>query len=359
LIDGSNKVFEREDLAMIDRHLRTRYSRQMMFPAIGEEGQVKLSKGNVVIIGCGALGTNIATFLVRAGVGKVRIVDRDFIEYHNLQRQVLFDEEDIKAALPKAIAAERHLRKVNSLVEIEGIVADVNYTNVERFCSGANVILDGLDNFETRFLINDVASKHRIPWVHGGVVASSGMTMTVIPGEPPCFRCIYHILPSSGTIPTCETAGIVDTVPAIIGSLEATEAMKILVGSNEVNRRFIMFDVWRGSFDNIEVRRRENCSACHGKHDFLDERAIIKTTSFCGQSRAVQVVNTAVTEIDLDELAERLASVDGVRHNEFMLRFNVHGKEVIVFRDGQAIVKNTIDESLAKELYVRYVANHK
>jgi len=328
-----------------------------MFPAIGEEGQVKLSRGNVVIIGCGALGTNIATFLVRAGVGKVRIVDRDFIEYHNLQRQVLFDEEDIKAGLPKAIAAERHLRKVNSSVEIKGIVADANYTNIEGFCSGADVILDGLDNLGTRFLINDVALKHRVPWVYGGAIASSGMTMTIIPGETPCFRCIHPILPDPGTTPTCETAGIVGTVPAIIGSLQATEAMKILVGSEEVNRGLIMIDVWRESFDNIKLEPREDCPACHGKYDFLDERFVIKTTSFCGQSRAVQIVNTKVTQIALDELAARLRIAGDVSYNEFMLRFNVDGKEIIVFPDGRAIIKDTIDESVAKELYVKYVAN--
>ncbi len=341
---------------MIDRQLRNRYSRQTMFPAIGEEGQAKLTKGNVVIIGCGALGTNIATFLVRAGVGKVRIVDRDFIEYHNLQRQVLFDEEDIKAGLPKAIAAERHLRKVNSSVEIEGIVADVNHTNIERFCSGADVILDGLDNFETRLLINDVALKHRIPWVYGGAIASQGVTMTIIPGETPCFRCIRPILPEPGTTPTCETAGIVGTVPAIIGSLQATEAMKILVGA-EINRELIMVDIWRGAFHQLKVAPREDCPACHGKYDFLDERFVIKTTSFCGQSRAVQIVNTKVTQIALDELAARLRIAGDVSYNEFMLRFNVDGKEIIVFPDGRAIIKGTIDESVAKELYVKYVAN--
>jgi len=223
-----------------------------MFPAIGEEGQVKLSNGNVVIIGCGALGTNIATFLVRAGIGKVRIVDRDFIEYHNLQRQILFDEEDIKAGLPKAIAAERHLRKVNSSVEIEGIVADANYTNIERFCSSADVILDGLDNFETRLLINDVALKHKIPWVYGGAIASNGMTMTIIPGETPCLRCVSPVLPDPGTIPTCETAGIVGTVPAVIGALQATEAIKILVG-DEINRELITVDIWKGTFHHLKV----------------------------------------------------------------------------------------------------------
>jgi len=327
-----------------------------MFPAIGEEGQVKLSNGNVVIIGCGALGTNIATFLVRAGVGKVRIVDRDFIEYHNLQRQVLFDEEDIKGGLPKAIAAERHLKKVNSSVEIEGIVADANYTNIEGFCSGADVILDGLDNFETRLLINDVALKHKIPWVYGGVIASQGMTMVIVPGEPPCLRCISPVLPDPGTTPTCETAGVVGTVPAVIGALQATEAIKILVGA-EINRELITVDIWKGTFHHLKVASRKGCPACHGKYDFLDERFVIKTASFCGQSRAVQVVNTKVTQIALDELAAKLRGAGDVSHNEFMLRFRVDGKEIIVFPDGRAIINYTFDKSLARELYAKYVGD--
>ncbi len=343
---------------MIDRHLRDRYSRQTVFPAIGEEGQLRLSKGIVVIIGCGALGTNIANFLVRAGVGKIRIVDRDFIEYHNLQRQVLFDEDDVKAQLPKAIAAKRHLSRVNSSVEIEGIVADANYTNIERFCLGADVILDGLDNFETRFLINDVALKHKVPWIYGGAIASSGMTMTIIPGETPCFRCISPLLPEPGTTPTCETAGVVGTLPAAIGALQATEAMKILVGAR-VNSRLITVDCWESAFFSFEVRPRQDCPACHGKYDFLEETFVVKATSLCGQSRAVQVVSTEAPEIDLGELAERLKNVGQVIQNEFMLRFNVADKEIIVFPDSRAIIKNTIDESLAKELYFKHVSDLK
>jgi len=342
---------------MIDRHLRDRYSRQTMFPGIGEEGQIKLSSGSVVIIGCGALGSNIATFLTRAGVGKIRIVDRDFIEYHNLQRQVLFDEDDIRAQLPKAVAAERHLKKVNSSVEIEGIVADANYTNIERFCSSTDVILDGLDNLETRFLINDVALKHRIPWVYGGAIASHGMTMTIIPGETPCFRCVSPILPDPGTTPTCETAGIVGTVPAIIGSLQATEAMKILVGAKETNRGVIIIDVWKGSFNHLKLKPRDDCPACHGKYEFLVRRFLVKTTSLCGQSRAVQVVNTMAREIALDKLGARLKNVGSVSYNEYMLRFTTDDHEIIVFPDGRAIVKNTIDESLAKELYIKYIGD--
>ena len=342
---------------MIDRSLRNRYSRQVVFPGIGEEGQAKLVSGSVVIIGCGALGCNIAIFLVRAGVGRVRIVDRDFIEYHNLQRQVLFDEDDIRAQLPKAIAAERHLKKVNSSVEIEGIVADANYTNIERFCRGADVILDGLDNFETRFLINDVALKHRIPWVYGGAIASHGMTMTIIPGETPCFRCVSPVLPDPKTTPTCETAGIVGTVPAIIGSLQATEAMKILVGSEDINRKRIVVDVWKGIFDQLKIEPREDCPACQDKYEFLESRFGIKTTSLCGQSRAVQVVNTNVREIALDELVARLQKVGHVSQNEFMLSFIADDHEMIVFGDGRAIIKNTIDESLAKELYIKYIGD--
>ncbi|MFC1871565.1 ThiF family adenylyltransferase [Chloroflexota bacterium] len=345
---------------MDGRNLRNRYSRQTMFPGVGEEGQVKLSKGNVVIIGCGALGTNIATFLVRAGVGKVRIVDRDFIEYHNLQRQVLFDEEDIQTGLPKAVAAEQHLRKVNSSVEIEGIVADANYTNIERFCSDADVILDGLDNFETRFLINDVALKHRIPWVYGGAIASNGMSMTIVPGQTPCLRCFSHVLPDPGSTPTCETAGIIGTVPALVGALQATEALKILVGA-EVNRELIVVDIWKSIFHKIKIAYREDCPACRGKYEFLDERFIIKTTSFCGQNRAVQIVNTEVTGIDLGKLTDKLRGTDIaiISHNEFMLSFSADDKEIIVFPDGRTIIKNTIDESVAKELYIKYVGRLK
>ncbi len=341
---------------MIDRSLRNRYSRQTMFPDIGEEGQAKLLSSGVVIIGCGALGSNIATLLVRAGVGKITIVDRDFIEYHNLQRQVLFSEDDIRAQLPKAIAAERYLRKVNSTVRIHGIVADVNYTNIEEICCGADVILDGLDNTETRLLINDVALKHKIPWVYGGAIASNGMTMTIIPDQTPCFRCIYPILFPPETTATCETAGIVGTVPAIIGSIQATEAMKILMGKEEVNRELIFIDVWRWAFDHLQIRRRDNCPACGGRYESLNKRFTVKATSLCGQSRAVQVVDTKVKAIALDRLAKQLdKDVVSISQNEFMLSFQVDGHEIVVFPDGRAIVKNTIDESQAKELYNKYV----
>ncbi len=334
---------------MIDR-----YSRQTLFPGIGEEGQKKLGNSYVVIIGCGALGTIIATSLVRAGTGKVRIIDRDFIEYHNLQRQVLFNEEDIKAELPKAIAAERHLKKVNSSVEIEGIVADVNYTNIERLVAGTDLILDGLDNLETRCLINDVSLKHKIPWVYGGAISSYGMTMNIIPHETPCFRCLQASPTSAGVALTCDTAGVISPAPFVIGSLQTVEAMKILVGAEEINRGLIMIDVWRGEFNRFEIRRRVDCLTCQGRYEFLEGKFGVRTTSLCGQN-AVQVLNTKMGELSLKELAARLEPVTEVSYNEFMLRFTVDNHEMIVFSDGRAILRNTTDESLARGLYAKYI----
>ena len=209
-----------------------RYSRQTIFPGIGPEGQQKLAAGFAVVVGCGALGTIISSALVRAGVGRVRVIDRDFIEYHNLQRQVLFTERDIEENLPKATAAERHLGEANSAVEVEGVVADFSRTNAEKLVEGADVIVDGLDNFETRFLINDVALKQGIPWVYGGAIGSSGMTATFLRGGRPCFRCLVSSPPAGGTL-TCDTAGVVNAAPWIIGSLEAAEALKILIDDEE------------------------------------------------------------------------------------------------------------------------------
>ena len=334
---------------MIDR-----YSRQTLFPGIGEEGQRRLGKSHVAIVGCGALGSMIATSLARAGVGKLRIIDRDFIEYHNLQRQVLFDEDDIKNQLPKAIAAERHLKKVNSSIEIEGIVADVNYASIERLVSGADLIMDGLDNLETRFLINDVALKHEIPWVYGGAITSIGMTMNIIPGETPCFRCVFAGLPGGHLVQTCDTVGIISPAPSIVGSLESVEALKILVGAEEINRDIIIIDVWKGTFERIKIKALEDCPACAGKYEALEGKSGLRATSLCGQN-SVQVLNPEARDISLKELAARLKPVAEASYNEYMLRFTVDNREVVVFPDGRAIVKNTTDESLARGLYAKYI----
>lgn len=331
-----------------------RYSRQILFPGIGNEGQKKLKKGFAVVIGCGALGTIIASALVRAGVGKVRIIDRDFIEYHNLQRQILFDEEDIKSNLPKAIAAERRLKKINSEAEVEGIVSDVNYTNIERLVQNADVILDGLDNFETRLLINDTSLKHNIPWVYGGAIASMGMTMTIIPHETPCWRCFVPGHSGGGLTLTCDTAGVISPAPWAIASLQSAEALKILIGSEKIRRGLVVIDVWENEFRHLQIAPNENCPSCHGKYEFLEGKSSTKTTSLCGQN-AVQVLSSRVGSVSFEELSARLKMVGEVNYNEFMLNFTVDSHEMVIFSDGRAIVKNTTDESLARGLYAKYI----
>ena len=331
-----------------------RYSRQTIFPEIGLEGQKKLGRGFAVIIGCGALGTIIASALVRAGVGKVRIIDRDFIEYHNLQRQVLFDEEDIKNNLPKAVAAEKRLKKVNSEVEVEGIVSDVNYTNIERLVRGANVILDGLDNFETRLLINDASLKLNIPWVYGGAIASSGMTMTIIPHQTACWHCMVTGSGKSGPTLTCDTAGVISPAPWTVASLQSAEAMKILLGSRKINPDLLVIDVWENKFQSFKTNPQSDCPACHGKYEFLEGKFSTRTTSLCGQN-SVQVLNSANYYLSFEELAGRLKPLGEVTYNQFMLQFKVDSQEMVVFPDGRAIIKNTNDEAYAKGIYSKYI----
>lgn len=334
---------------------RNRYSRQVIFPGIGDEGQDKLGRSRVLIVGCGALGCNIANLLARAGVGKIKIVDRDFVEYHNLQRQTLFDEEDVENRLPKAVAAQRHLARINSLVEVEGIVADVNFSNIEGFCGGADLILDGLDNLETRYLINDVALKLKIPYIYGGAISSLGMTMTIIPGRSPCLRCVFPNVPPPGTMPTCETDGVLGTTTAVTGAMEATEAMKVLVGSDEINRDLLMLDVWEMTFDHVPIARDRNCPACNGKYEFLEKKEALIKSSLCGQRRAIQVVDTGCGKIDFAGLAGRLGDVNNPAYDEYVLRFVAEGHEITVFPDGRAIIGNTLDESAAEKLYYKYV----
>ncbi len=334
---------------MIDR-----YSRQTLCRAIGEAGQKKLAGSSVVVIGCGALGTVIANTLVRAGVGKVRVIDRDLIEYHNLQRQILFDEEDVKNQVPKAIAAERHLKKVNSSIEIEGIVADVHYANIEELVGGVDLILDGLDNPETRFLINDVSLKHGIPWIYGGAIATYGMTMNIIPGQTPCFRCLFTSVPPPGVIPTCDRAGVISPAPSIIGSLQSVEAMKILIGAKEISHDVIYIDVWQGVFDRFQPSFRQDCPTCQGNYEFLQRQFGVRTTVLCGQY-SVQVLDPKVEKLSLPELAKHLKASGEVSYNENTVNFKVNGHEMVIFPDGRLILRNSFDESLARELYVKYI----
>jgi len=334
-----------------------RYSRQVLLPQIGEEGQKKLGKSSVVVIGCGGLGGVIATSLVRAGIGRVKLVDRDIIEYHNLHRQLLFNEDDVKNKLPKAVAAERYLKKVNSSIEIEGVVTDVNYSNIEKLITGADLILDGLDNPETRFIINDAGMKHKIPWIYGAAIATSGMTMNIIPGKTPCFRCIFPSLPVPGVIPTCDTAGVIGPTPFIIGSLQATEAVKILIGSQEINRDIIFIDVWEDTFQQFKVSHRRDCPTCQGNYEFLQAKLGIRTTILCGQN-SVQVLDPKVESLSLKKLATHLKSSGEVSHGESTLSFKVDKHDIVIFPDGRIILTNSLDESLARELYVKYIETY-
>jgi molybdopterin-synthase adenylyltransferase len=332
-----------------------RYTRQTIFPGIGPEGQRRLGEGFAAVVGCGALGTVISSALVRAGVGRVRVIDRDFIEYHNLQRQLLFTERDIEEGLPKAVAAERHLREANSAVQVEGVVADFSRTNAEKLVEGADVILDGLDNFETRLLINDVALKLRIPWVYGGAIGSTGMTATFLPDERPCFRCMVNSPPAGGTM-TCDTAGVVNAVPWIVGSLEATEALKIMLRTAPVSRDLVVLDVWQRSFESLPLADLADvdCLACNGTYEFLPGKPRTRVTSLCGQN-AVQIWNAAAVGMPLAQIKDRLSLLGAVEGNEYMVRFPVGEQELVIFYDGRTIVRGTRDERVAKTLYAKYV----
>jgi len=291
-------------------------------------------------------------------VGHVRVIDRDFIEYHNLQRQLLFTEQDIEDNLPKATAAERHLREANSDVEVEGVVADFSRVNAEKLVAGADVIVDGLDNFETRFLINDVSLKLRIPWVYGGAIGSGGMTATFLPDQRPCFRCLVSSPPHGGGL-TCDTAGVVNAVPWVIGSLEAAEALKILIADERiapVSRDLVVLDTWRRSFETLPLAGfvDADCPACAGTYEFLEGKPRTRITSLCGQN-AVQIWNTAAVGLPLPQLEERLSALGPVEGGEQMIRFAVGEQELVIFYDGRTIVRGTRDEKVAKALYAKYV----
>lgn len=338
-----------------------RYSRQMRYPNLGEEAQKKLMSSRVTICGCGALGTVLANHLARAGVGHLRIVDRDFIETHNLQRQILFDEKDVADNLPKAEAAARKLRVINSQVEVEPVVTDIDHTNILDLVSDADLILDGTDNFETRYLINDASVKLGKPWIFGGVIGSEGQTMTIRPGKTPCLRCVIESSPPPGMAPTCETAGVLGPAVAVVASFEAVEAIKLLVGAESaLNQELIMFDIWDWSFRRLKVASllgKVDCPTCQRKEfEWLNGALGSHTTTLCGRN-AVQVATRRSEPLDFAELAARLAGLSEVRHNAYMLRFSADGHEFTVFPDGRAIIKGTNDIPRAKTLYAQYVGS--
>ena len=336
-----------------------RYSRQTLFAGIGPAGQERLRASTVAIVGCGALGTVLANNLARAGVGHLRIADRDFIEVNNLQRQILFDEDDIARALPKAVAGAEKLRRVNSEIVVESFVHDITTDNIADFAAGAQLILDGTDNFETRYLINDLSVKTGVPWIYNGVIAAYGVTMTVLPHDTACLRCVFPERPLPGTTPTCDTAGVLNGVVGVIAGMASTEALKVLVGSPQLVRGMTWVDLWENTFDRLDVPRQPDCPACgHADYSFLDADDASEGATLCGRN-AVQVRAArgakGPAQLDLAILADRLRPVGEVAQNDFLLRLRVDGYEITVFPDARAIIKGTDDPAMARTLYARYV----
>ncbi|MEZ6063924.1 MAG: ThiF family adenylyltransferase [Planctomycetaceae bacterium] len=364
----------------------SRYQKQILFAEIGEAGQRRLMQRQVLLVGCGALGCVLADAMVRAGVGHVRIVDRDFVELSNLQRQILFTEDDVAEHIPKAVAAARRLRRVNSGITIEPIVADVGFSNIRQFADGADLILDGSDNFEVRYLINDLSLETGIPWIFTGCTGSTGQVMPVIPGETACLRCLIPDPPPPGSTETCDTAGVIGPAIGVTASLQATLALKLLsgeqyspksgggnyerrdAGKSKSSRsifespKLTIIDVWDGTFRQVDVsglRNDDDCPACkHGERLWLDGTQSSGSTVLCGRN-AVQISPPEKVSLSLGELAGRLDSAGTVTSNPFLVRVAVRGSdlELTVFPDGRAIVKGTEDSGIARAVYSRYVGS--
>jgi len=331
-----------------------RYSRQIILQNIKEEGQMKLLDSSAAVVGCGALGTVAANNLARAGVGKISIIDRDFIELNNLQRQMLFDEKDVGE--PKAVAAAEKVQSINSEIEVEAVVKDLNHTNAEDILKGSDVVLDGTDNILTRMLVNDVCVKHETPWIYTGAIGTSGMTMNIIPGKA-CLRCLYPTITKIGSLPTCDTMGVLNTITVIMGSMETTEALKILLGSGKegIDSNLIVYDAWNNSYDDVIVRKNEECPCCvENNYDYLytEDREVI--TSLCGRN-AIQITPADPKELSLTEMATKLEPLGKVKNTPLILIFKTEKEEISLFKDGRAIIKGTNDEKVARSVYARYI----
>jgi adenylyltransferase/sulfurtransferase len=338
-----------------------RYSRQMRFYGIGEAGQRRLLDSHVTLCGCGALGTVLANALVRAGVGHLRLIDRDFIETSNLQRQVLFDEHDVAENLPKVEAAARKLAAINSEVHVEPVVTDIDRTNILDLVEDADLVLDGTDNFEIRYLINDAAVKLGKPWVYGGCIGSHGQTMTILPGETPCLRCVFEESPAPGEAGTCETAGVLAPIVNIVASFQAAEAFKILSGRrDQISRELIYIDVWENAVRRIKVAPllgKVDCPCCRRhRFEWLEGEHGAHTTSLCGRN-AVQVTHRSPIRLNFEELARHLETLGEVSYNRFLLKFRAEGHEFSVFPDGRAIIKGTSEVDRARTLYAKYIGH--
>jgi adenylyltransferase/sulfurtransferase len=336
-----------------------RYSRQILFNGLGQKGQERLLNSRVVIIGCGALGSAQAEALARAGVGNLRIVDRDFVEFSNLQRQTMFTETDAAERLPKAIACVNRIREINSDVAAEPEVADVNHSNIERFISDVDLVIDGTDNFATRYLINDACVKHEVNWVYGAAVGSYGVTMTIRPHETPCLRCIFPEAPPAGSAPTCDTAGVIMPIISIVASVQVTEALKLLTGKiGDLHHSLMQFDVWRNEWRKISIGKPlPDCPTCGlGEYEMLNADTRDFAAVMCGR-HAVQISPAGSVHIDLDALRRKLESSGDVKANDYLVRFRTGEYELTVFQDARSIIRGTDDIATARSLYSKYIGN--
>jgi molybdopterin/thiamine biosynthesis adenylyltransferase len=336
-----------------------RYSRQELFAGIGPEGQSRIRAARVVVVGCGALGSALAEMMTRAGVGRLTLVDRDYVEESNLQRQSLFDEADAARGMPKAVAAEAKLRRINSDVELRGVVADLSTENADELLKGAHLVLDGTDNFEARFLVNDVCVREDIPWVYGACVGAYGLALLVRPHVSPCLRCVLEEMPAPGSGPTCDTAGVVAPIVHVVAGIQAGEALKVLAGRTEsLLPGVVTVDLWQGLFEVMDLRGRAPwCPACtQGRYDYAVPGAAGASAVLCGRD-AVQVRAPRGTRVDLPALAARLSAAGAVTANEHLVRFVGSDGELVVFADGRAIVKGVRDAAQARGLYAKYVGS--
>jgi len=338
-----------------------RYSRQTLFEGLGKDGQRKISASRVAIVGCGALGSFHASLLARAGVGTLRLIDRDYVESSNLQRQILFDEEDARQLLPKAAAAERILRRVNSQIRIDGVVADLHSANAGELLRDVDLILDGSDNFDVRMLINDYSVSQGIPWVYGACVGSYGLAFAILPGDTPCLRCLFESAPPPGSAPTCDTAGVLGPIVAVISGIQTAEALKILAGRrDQVSRQIAAVDVWEGRLQTIGLgagARRADCPACGlRRFDFLEGRAGSDVATLCGRD-SVQLRPGNSSRVDLVEVEKRLAVLGSVERNRYLVRAKVGDYQITLFEDGRAIIGGTTDPGVARGVYARYVGH--
>lgn len=340
-------------------HPSDRYSRQILFTGIGREGQSRLTDSRALIVGCGALGSAQAEALARAGVGKLRIVDRDFVEFSNLQRQTMFTETDAQQRLPKAIAAANHLGEINSDVEVQPVIADVNHSNIEQLIQDCHVVLDGTDNFATRYLINDACVKHGVNWIYGAAVGSYGVTLTIRPGVTPCLRCVFSETPAAASAPTCDTAGVIMPIISIVAAVQVSEALKLLTGNEEDSHGSLMqFDVWQNQWRSISVGQpAPNCLTCSlRKFETLEPESAEFAAVLCGR-HAVQVSPARPTQVDLAQLSKRLAPAGEVKSNDYLLRFRTGEFEMTIFQDARSIIRGTDDISTARSLYAKFIGN--